>query len=86
MTREERLQAIADALPDNKTILVYVIHQGSWDGAYGYMLYRPEHEQEGCVLEVNHRWGVRAWKLRNKYDEYSVRQAYRKYVIEGGTK
>jgi hypothetical protein len=83
MTREERLQAIADALPDNKTILVYVIHQGSWDGAYGYMLYRPAGEKEGGVLEMSHRWNVRAYRLRNKFNEYSVRQAYKKFVVEG---
>lgn len=81
MTREERLQAIADALPENKTILVYVIHQGSWDGAYGYMLYRPANEKEGCVLDIKHRWNVHAYQMRNQHDEYSVRQAYRKFVL-----
>lgn len=81
MTGEERLQRIANALPENNTIIVYVIHQGSWDGAYGYMLYRPAAEKEGRVLEVNHKWGIKAWKMRNKYDEYSVSQAYRKFVL-----
>lgn len=81
MTREERLQAIANALPDDKTIVVYVIHQGSWDGAYGFILYRPAGEKEGVILEGKHRWNVHAYQMRNKHDEYSVRQAYHKFVL-----
>ena len=68
MTREEKLEAIAEKLKEGETIIVSVRHKGKFDGCHCYSLTKNK------IVSQWHEWNCKA----------NFMEMYHKYVKNGG--
>lgn len=65
MTREDKLEAIAERLKEGETVIVSVRHKGKFDGCDCYFLKKDK------IVNQWHEWNCKA----------NFMEVYRKYVL-----